>query len=97
MTLRARDVAAAAGLAAVLGCRAPGQAPVPVPPTPTGAVPTPTATATVSPLPVEASPAPSIYDRTPGVMHEEPGTRPRQGTRTPTPRPRPPRPAAGRS
>jgi hypothetical protein len=76
---------AAAAIVSLLGCR--GERDARVVATPSAAA-APTATATVSPLPVEKSPAPSIYDRTPGVLHEEkgtPGPHP-QRTRTALPR-----------
>lgn len=89
---------AAWALVALAACRtAPartGQPPATPTVTPTLS-PTPTATPLLSPsptptvrgMPVDTTPAPSIYDRTPGVLHEEKGKPLKPAaTNTPTPR-----------
>jgi hypothetical protein len=76
--------------------RAPPPSPTPVPtatptpaPSPTATVtptPPPGGTATPSPLPLDTTPALSIYERTPGVLHEEKGKPPSPVAVTRTPR-----------
>ena len=86
---------AACALVAFAACRtAPAKAGQPpptltptLPPTPTATpllVPSPTPT--IRGMPVDTTPATSIYDRTPGVLHEEKGKPLRRAKKTPTPR-----------
>ena len=82
-------------LLALAACHTTPKTPEPAPATPTAtASPSPSPTPTLRAMPVETTPAPSIYDRTPGVLHEEKG-RPAGAvaTRTPQPGQTPARPA----